>query len=206
MKRLIAIAALAVALAGTAGAQETRRGPDLEGAVSPRAIGMRLENAAARFGREGKTLDRVIETDMYAPRDQAEYDGLGGNVIVLLGAVSQTKSELPLRRVYVSVAGRETDLVPIGGVRLNGSVSKKAANVIGRYREDRFYLAPVSLLDKEGFIGVDWNENRVGFRAFTLPSGQRAWMKSAQLAPASKPDPAILDAVLKREYAGYKIK
>lgn len=205
MKRLMAMTAAAVAFAGVAIAQETRRGPDVEGSVGPSAIGERLEQAATRFRQQGKTLDRIVETDMYAPKDRAEYDGLGGNAIVLLSAVSQTKSELPLRRVYISIDGRETDLVAIDGPKLDGSVPKKAADVIGRYRQDRFYLAPVALLNKQGFIGVDWAANRSGFRAFTLPSGEREWMRSATLTPASRPDPAALNAVLAREYAGYAL-
>ena len=205
MKRLMMMAA-AVAFAGVAVAQETSRGLDTEGSVGPRAIGERLEQAAKRFRQQGKTLDRIVETDMYAPKDQAEYDGLGGNAIVLLSAVSQTKSELPLRRVYISVDGRETDLVQIDAPKPDRSVPKKAADVIGSYRQDRFYLAPVALLGKEGFIGVDWAENRSGFRAFKLPSGERKWMQSATLAPASKPKPAMLKAVFAREYAGYTIK
>ena len=44
--------------------------------------------------------------DIGYPKDANEFRDLNGYALLLVAAVSQTKEELPIRRVYISVDGK----------------------------------------------------------------------------------------------------
>ena len=46
-----------------------------------------------------------------------EYRALAKHVIVLVSVVTQDEAELPLRRVYVNIDGRETELIRLSSQR-----------------------------------------------------------------------------------------
>ncbi|MFO1114411.1 MAG: hypothetical protein U1E28_01895 [Beijerinckiaceae bacterium] len=188
-----------------ASAQELRREPGLPGTVSPATIAQRVDAAAERLRQQGKSIDRLVEIDSYLPANQREYDGLAGNGVTLLSALTRVGSELPLARVYLNVGGREIDLVPIAPAQRLPVTEKMTAAGFG-FREDRFYLLPAVETKKEGFLFVDWSSNRSGFRVYALPLTAGGWMQTGTMGPVGKPDPDALAAVLRREYGGYKIK
>lgn len=197
--------AIVIGAALSASAQELRRAPGLPGTVSPATIEQRVDAAVERLRQQGKSVDRLVEIDSYLPANQAEYDRLGGNGVALLSALTREQSELPLARVYLSVGGREIDLVPIGSAQ-RLPVSRKMTAEGFRFREDRFYLLPAIEVKKDGFIIVDWSANRSGFRVYALPMTSGGWMETGKLGSPGKPDPDALVAVLRREYGGYKLK
>ena len=92
----------------------------------------------------------------------------------------------------------------IGGVR--DALSRAAKSVLGDYREDRFYLAPVSALSQDGAALADRAGNRTGFRVHQSPSRAPEGTRTATAPPDAKPDPAAVAALLKREYPGYDIR
>ena len=76
---------------------------DAKGAVTRQQFEARFETSAAEFlvSHKGVRGDRFAAFDIAWPGDAAESKRLGGNAVIVLGALSQTISELPLAKVYL---------------------------------------------------------------------------------------------------------
>jgi hypothetical protein len=74
-----------------------------KGAVTRQQFERRFETSAA-LPLAGRA-DRFAAFDIAWPRDAEEAKRLGGNTVIVLGALSQNASELPLARVYLERPG-----------------------------------------------------------------------------------------------------
>jgi hypothetical protein len=208
--RLLATAATALlVLASPASAQVRSKGAVSQRAVTPEAIEQRLQDSAEstrKMSASGAARSALI--DFAWPQDKAEYLALGKYVVVLVNAVSQQADELPLKRVYVESNGREITLEKIGSIRREVPESSPVYAMLGRYREDAFYLAPAGTMMRKGTVMVDFAARRSGFRLYELPGTPPAFVKADRKpmpATGAKPDAAALKALVAREYPGFSL-
>lgn len=208
--RLLAAAATALLLlASPVSAQVLGKGPVSQHAVTPETIDQRLQDSAEstrKMSASGAARTALI--DFAWPQDNAEYLALGKYVVVLINAVSQEADELPLKRVYVESNGREITLEKIGSIRREVPKASPVYAMLGRYREDAFYLAPAGVMMRKGTVMVDFAVRRSGFRLYELPGTPPAFVKADRKpmpAAEAKPDAAALKAIIEREYTGFSL-
>jgi hypothetical protein len=186
-------------------AQLNSRGPDTQVSVTPQDIDRRLEERAAEIKRMApQGADRYVVFDLAFPLDPAEYRAVGKTALLLLVALSRNADELPLRRVYTRAGVDEVDLRRLGSRRSELPPRSLARAVVGRYREDAFYLAPAGALLRDNMLSCDFAKNRAGFvinrAAIDPPDFIRA---DRERDVAEKPDESALKAFVEREYPGF---
>ena len=204
-----AVVLLALLLSQTAVAQTLTQRPVSQNPVSPADMTERLEKSAintAKVAPKGAARGSSVDFSWASTPD--EYRALAKHVVVLVSVVTQDAAELPLRRVYVNIDGRETELVKLssqlGGVR-KGS---KTFSILGPYREDGFYLAPAGSMMADGYLQADFAVRRNGFNLYKLPGTPPDFIKSdsnPMPAPDARPEPSALTAMLRREYRGFEL-
>jgi hypothetical protein len=209
MKKFLACL-LALFLIEAAGAQTlTKRPVSPQGTVSYADMSERLERSAFNVAESApKGAARGSSVDLCWASSPEEYRALAKHVLVLVSAVTQDKAELPLRRVYVTVDGKETELVRLSSQLSDVRKDSKTFSVLGPYREDGFYLAPAGLMMLDGFLQADFAVRRNGFNLYKLPGTPPDFIKAdsnPMPAPDAKPDTPMLRALLQREYKGFEL-
>lgn len=207
-----AIVLTLLALAAPAAAQSTsfhKQSPDAsQHAVTPAEMDKRLEQQAVETKKIAPKAARVALVDFAWPQNAAEYRALGKFIVVLVVAVSQQDEELPLTRLYVAAGGRTVVLQKIGSERRAIAEGSEVATVLGRHREDAFYVAPAGPMMRKGDLLIDFAVNRSGFRVFELPGTPPDFVqadRNPNPGKGSKPDAAAVRAMIQREYPGFKV-
>ena len=200
-------AVTALCIGGRARAQISARGPATQDAVTPQDIDQRLEKRAAEIREMApQGADRYVLFDLAFPADQAEYRAVGKQALILIAAVSKQADELPLRRVYTLIGDNAFECRRLGSRRAELPSGSLARAVVGRYREDAFYLAPVGPLLSASVLMCDFARNRNGFvinrAALEPPDFIRA---DRQADAAAKPDDTAVRALVEREFPGFGI-
>jgi hypothetical protein len=205
---LWALAALALAAAPAALAEGTEHivtdGGSVYGGVSLEAFNARIESGAketlAQYPQAGP---RGVELDGAFPLDMAEYRVLGGQGVLLIGAIVRDPAELPVKRVYVLVDGREVELERIASFTRDVSKGSAAETAYGGYREDSFYLVPVEYLANSPQILCDFAANRTGFLLSSRPFDVPDFIAGIpDKSKGADPGATTLRAFLDREYPG----
>jgi hypothetical protein len=208
-RRILATGAAAAALAAVRpsrlAAQINRRDPDSQNAVTPAEIDRRLEERVAEIRQIApQGGDRYVLFDLAYPRDAAEYRAVGKSALVFLAALSRNSDELPLRRVFTRVGRQEVELRKLGSRRSELPPSSVAGQVIGRFREDGLWLAPIGPLLRENALLCDFARNRAGFVINRAPFGPPDFIRADRDRDrAEKPQDAAVKAFVAREYAGF---
>lgn len=208
-RRIVATGGLAAVLAATraarVSAQVNRREPGSQGAVTPAEIDRRLEQRAAEIRRVApQGGDRYVLFDLAYPHDDAEYRAVGKSALVFLAALSRISGELPLRRVYTRVGKQEIELRKLGSRRSELPQSSVAGQLVGRFREDGFWLAPVGPLLREHLLLCDFAKNRTGFVINRGPFEPPDFIRADRAREkAEKPQDPAVKAFAEREYAGF---
>ncbi len=105
---------LAAVLVTAADAQTLTKRPVSQNPVTSAEMTERLEKSAIKTAKSApKGAARGSSVDFTWPSDAAEYRALAKHVLVLVSVVTQDKAELPLRRVYVTVNGQQTELTKL---------------------------------------------------------------------------------------------
>jgi hypothetical protein len=113
-----------------------------------------------------------------------------------------------VKQVYVRAGGRNVALLKVASIRRTVLESSLAASVVGRFREDSFYLAPAGAMMRKGDLLIDFAINRVGFRVYELPGTPPAFVRSDRNpdpAPGARPDMKAARAMIEREYPGFEL-
>jgi hypothetical protein len=181
-------------------AQVTMRAPASKRAITPHDIDSLVERIAPKGG------DRYVLFEIAYPLDEAEYRSVGKTAVVLTVAVSRNADELPLRRVYTRAAGRDVDLQKLGSRQSELPAAWLARGVVGPYREDAFYLAPVGALLRESLLMCDFAKNRDGFVINRAPLDAPAFIRADRRRDsADKPADGAIRALVERDYPGFGI-
>ena len=173
-----------------------------KGALTRQQFEMRFE-ARAAVPLAGRA-DRFAAFDIAWPRDAAEAKRLGGNTVILLGALSQNSSELPLAKVYLERPGASPVVLRrLGRIKRTLPPSSHAAKVFGPNLTEEFYLVPVHALGRNVMLKCDFAKNRQGFvlsQSLSAPSALPAMQ-----SPAARPAPGAVQAMVTREFPGFGI-
>ena len=208
MRRLL-IVALAVFVATTANAQTLTRRPVSQGAVTPADMTERLEKAAMRTKEQApKGAARGSSIDFCWPSSAEEYQAIGKYVLVLVSVVTQDAAELPLRRVYVTVNGEQTELARLSSQRRDVKKGSTTHPILGPFREDGFYVAPAGLMMRDGYLQADFAIRRNNFNLYKLPGTPPDFVKAdndPMPARDATPNMPTLKALLTREYQGFEL-
>ncbi|HKU65368.1 MAG TPA: hypothetical protein VJQ06_09935 [Rhizomicrobium sp.] len=175
-----------------------------KGAVTRQQFEMRFETSAAGplMGGAGTRADRFAAFDIAWPRDVEEAKRLGGNTVILLGALSRNVSELPLAKVYLERPdGSQVVLRRLGRVKRTLAASSQAAKVFGPNLTEEFYLVPVHALGRNVMLKCDFAKNRLGFVVSHSLSSASPVVQS----PAVRPLAGAVQAMVEREYPGFGI-
>ena len=170
--------------------------------VTPARMSQRIEEAAVQYAAHAP-VPRIVLYDIGYPHGEKEYAALDGHAVILLTAVSQDRSELPLLRVYAVVDGKGIELPLLKVVLAELPASETAsAKTFGRFRADALYLLPMSLRVMKCDLFVDFQANRQAFKVATfgtpLPDDLASLM---QVKPAGTgPSEGALETFVKREY------
>jgi len=177
---------------------------DSKGAVTRQQFEARFEASATEFlaSRPGVTADRLAVYDIAWPRDADEAKRLGGNAVIVLGALSQNVSELPLAKMYLERPdGSRVMLKRLGLVKRTLAASSQAAKVFGPNVTEEFYLVPVGALGRNVMLKCDFAQNRQGF--VVSPSLSRSPLVAP--LPAARPLAGAVHALVMREYPGFGV-
>ena len=173
--------------------------------ATPARMNQRLEEAAIQYAAQAP-IPRIVLYHIGFPHSEKEYSALDGNGVILFTAVSQTREELPLQRVYVVSEGKEIELQLLKTVlaEVEGT-DTQSSKTFGRFRSDALYLLPMSLRVKNVDLLVDFQSNRKAFKVAAfgtpLPDDLKAFVSIKP--PGTGPSQTALEEFVKREYPSF---
>lgn len=165
----------------------------------------RIADAAEQY-KEYAPIPRIAFYDIGFPKDKAEFAELNGYGLLLISSLSQNETELPLKRAYAVVDGKEIELKSIREVLIrNNDLTGQVVKTFGEYRADTLFLFPVYLRFQLGEILLDFAQTRTGLKIVSFDGTAPDALKGI---PSTKPDEkkAIEEPMklfMKREYPGY---
>jgi len=108
--------------------------------VDNASMNKRIAEAAEQY-KEYAPIPRIAFYDVGFPKDKLEFADLNGYGVLLISALSQDQTELPLKRVYVSVGGEEMDLTQYKQTLIkNSDAVSQISKTFGLYRVDNLLL------------------------------------------------------------------
>lgn len=138
--------------------------------VSSARIDEFILETALRYQKFGAVAARGGFHDIAFPKDSKEFHRFNGYGLLVVTAVSQDSSELPLGRVYVQ--GEHGPEVLQRLFSISSAVEPPdgaVAQVFGPFRADAMYLFPVHWKFKDSKLLTDFAQNRRGFQLATFP-------------------------------------
>jgi len=179
---------------------------DANGAVTRQAFEARFDASAVELlaARPGVRADRFAAFDIARPRDAEEWKRLKGNAVILLGALSQDASELPLAKAYLENAdGSRVMLRRVGSVSRTLAPTSQAAKIFGPNVSEEFYLVPASALGGNVAFKCDFAKHRLAFVLSTALTPLKD--VPAVQSVAGPPPAAAVRAMVAREYPGFGV-
>ena len=137
------------------------------GDQSPLSVDQALERMAQEYS--GQATDRAVRDDIAFPANEEEYKNLGKHAILLLAAVTHDPAELPIARVYLEKEDGVIELQKVGSFLCRTPRGSAVERVLGPYRENVFYLLPISSYFQKAKLVIDFARNRSGFQLIQFP-------------------------------------
>lgn len=170
------------------------------GPVSNSALDASLREAAVRY-RANAPVPRYAFFDIACPRDSVEAAALNGYAILVVTALVQDKSEIPLRRIYFRSSNGDQQ------VRLHAAVASRITDssiraTFGAFRYDAAYLLPLALRVMAGDLLLDFAAHRQEFRLarFTGDIPDPIRRLGPLSPPRGRPSKAAINNLIRREY------
>jgi hypothetical protein len=140
-------------------------------------------------------------------KDDAEFNNLARNAVVLTTVITQTEAELPLRRAYLATPdGAKTPLRRLNSWRSAINSETLAYQPLGEFREDGFYLIPGPPARRTGEVQLDFAVNRVGFVLIHLPEAeQNLGYELHDPSSGAQPNQTASRDMIKREFPGFPL-
>jgi hypothetical protein len=184
-------------------AQEIHREEDLgwsNGPVSNAALDAGIREAAVQY-RAHAPVPRFAHFDIACPRDSVEAAGLKAYAILVVTAVVQDSSEIPVRRVYFRSSNGDQQL-PLHAAVASRIVDRSILATFGAFRYDAVYLLPLALRVKVGDLLLDFAAHRQGFRLahFTGDTPEPVRRLGPLGPPRGLPSKAAINTLVRREY------
>lgn len=202
---LVGMLSLGTALGEPATTHETASEPTSHGPTGLEAMNQRFEDTAQEYA--GRDVPRVAFSDIAYPLDPAEFKAMDGFGVIWIAVASQRKDELPLKRVYAVVNGKQVDLQLAVGAFAKDGGSPLVQKTLGPYRWDGLYYYPAYLSAEAQQLVIDFAKNRSGFVMLDMqkdPQTLPDYLKAPITHPAKgKPPAGAATALVTREYPGY---
>jgi hypothetical protein len=196
-----------VALAAGVAAQSEKRivpvGTWADEPAAPAKMNVRIKQAAKDYTqyKDLGAFARVGFFDMVQPLDEQEYVALAGHALMLVTAIAREPSELPLRRTYINVGGREIELPLVSAVLSKQSdQNDRVAKIFGAYRVDALYLVPLHRRFDRADVFVDFAAHKTGLRLGEITATAFVVRDGTARSLADQPDDAALKRAIAREY------
>jgi hypothetical protein len=172
----------------------------------PEALNRRIREAAEEYKAAGE-IPRIALYDLAFPASQKELTELNQNAVVLITALTQDPSELPLGRVFVADGESEVELVKLSAL-MSQVRSDLVARVFGKNRQDSMFLLPVRFTLRKATLKLDFARSRSGFTVGQLkpPPHENGMSWSEKPAGDRVPSQAALEHLIEREYPGLLAK
>jgi hypothetical protein len=200
---LAALTSLALPVYGLAQTHITASAPDTRGATGRTAIDQRLDVVARGLLDNRLTSPRLAVIDVAWPSTIREYESAGKYGVLLVAAASAEPQELPLRRVYLRVDAVDVPLQMVVEFPTKVSSTSPLGSAVGRFREDAFYLVPISLMKRHGLLLADFGDSRSEFRLAELPFQPPSFTDADDDPRPTEPDQVAVLALMRREFPGY---
>jgi hypothetical protein len=159
--------------------------------------------------KQSRPLERQIYYTGLHARDLAEFDALGRYSLLILTVVTQSAGELPVKRVYLRMPDREVPVLKIASWRRNIDQTLATYKMYGPYREDGFYLFPLSAYLRVAQLQADLAANRLSLPVLELPTDVGPdWLKTMQdpdPLPGALPKLRALQDFIRRNTSGFPI-
>ena len=133
------------------------------------SIDKALEQMAEKYSSEATPAERVVRDDIAFPADDGEYRKLGKRAILLVAAVTHDPAELPIQRVYLQRENGVVELQKVASSLCRTPSGSLVERVLGPYRENAFYLLPISSYFQTGKLLIDFARNRSAFQLIQFP-------------------------------------
>ncbi|MGH9317222.1 MAG: hypothetical protein ACRD1P_08955 [Thermoanaerobaculia bacterium] len=171
--------------------------------VAPEELDKRIQTAAKQY-RDYAPIPRVGFLDIAYPASPEEYEAMDGYAVLLVTAISQEKSELPPKRVYMLAEAKAVDLNPIASAISELSSSSEIAATFGVHRFDGLYLLPVFLRRPGASLAMDFLKNRdnFGLTKFDRPDENLKGLPVRPPTGRGPIQPALIN-MIHREYPGF---
>ena len=165
----------------------------------------RISDAAEQY-KQYAPIPRIAFYDIGYPKDAEEFERLNGHGILLVSAMSQNASELPIAKVYAVAGGQTVELKSLKRyLSEEADPASRVVKTFGAYRADELFLFPVYLRLQRAELLVDFAQNRTGMKlaAFdgTTPEALGALPNRRPTAQTGFEN--ALEVFIKREYPGF---
>jgi hypothetical protein len=180
------------------------------GVVTPeRQIGKIEAWAKEREMKHAPPVEREYDFNICYP-DRAEFEAMARYSLLILMVVTQSAEELPLKRVYLRMRDGELPVLKIGSWRRDVDQTLVTYKMYGPYREDGFYLLPLSAYLRIAQLQADLAANRSGLPLMEFPSeGGPSWpwrtLQNPDPLPGALPTLRALQAFIKHCTSGFPI-
>jgi hypothetical protein len=161
---------------------------------------------AAEELKEYAPIPRIAFYDIGYPKDKAEFEALNGYGVLLVNALSQKEIELPLKRAYFVLNGKEVELKLLRQVlSKEENLKSQTVKTFGQFRVDALYLFPVALRRGVGDLLIDFAQNRNGMKLDSFNGETPNFLKDfVESKPVdTKSFEKSLEGFTKREYSGF---
>jgi hypothetical protein len=139
----------------------------------------------------------------------AEFEALGRQTLFLIGILTQKAEELPVKRVYLRVDGKEQPVYKVSGWRTPVDGGSVTAKVFGPNRDDGFYLVPGGAMLRKGQLVLDLSANFSGWVQMNFPANvaesDPKHFPNLDPVPNAKPDLKTLQAIIQRKFTGFPV-
>ena len=203
--RLLLVLLTSVVLLTSAVAQSNKQivppGTWADEPAAPARMNVRLKEVAKDYKqyKDVGEFARIGFFDMLQPLDEPEYVALAGHALLLVTAVARDQSDLPLKRTYLNVGGREIELQLLSSVLTKQSdPNDRVAKVFGSYRADALYLVPLYRHFDRADVLVDFG-HKTGLRLGEITASTFAVKDGTSSALADQPNEEALKRVIARE-------
>ena len=173
--------------------------------VNVASMNNRINDAAEKY-KEFAPIPRIAFYDIAYPKDKAEFEELKGYGLLLISSMSQNEAELPLKKVYSNIDGKEIELKLLKKILSKETkLESQVVKTFGLYRMDAIYLFPVYLETQETELLIDFAKNRNGMKIANFDGETIEVLKSLpnkknlEQTPLDEP----LQRFMKREYPGF---
>lgn len=173
--------------------------------ATPSGVNQRIEDAAIN-NQDIAPIPRTVFYDIGYPGNDEEFSVLDGHAVLLVTALSQSRIDLPLERVFVVM--EDGSEAPLKQVKL--VLSQQAASgtlttrVFGPYRADALYLLPVYLRLKPVVLYVEFG-GKARVKTATFGGSASNILSRFKVVPpvGTGPTDVALNAFIKREFPGF---